>query len=282
METSPHQLKWGVFNLLKGDMISEFAKRYGEWSETEVLFLITHLTQEDNIVEVGSNIGMHAVPLARAIPQGKLFCFEPQRIIYQQLCCNINLNSLVNVYAFNSGVGDQNTLIETQTTDYNTNWNYGSFSLDKGFSTEGQFKGTLETEMTPIIKLDSQLQISRLNSLKLLKIDAEGFELKVLAGAQDTIKRLQPIIFVEAHLTSCNALLAHLRKIHYQCYWFVSKRYRTKNYFNNPTPIEGCDFNFICYPQHFLDHQQIKIPDYLVKAEFISEDDTTTIPILES
>ncbi|WP_109078783.1 FkbM family methyltransferase [Aggregatibacter kilianii] len=282
METSLHQLKWGIFNLLKGDMISEFAKRYGEWSETEVQFLINNLAEDDNVIEVGSNIGMHSVPLAKAIPQGRLFCFEPQRIIYQQLCCNLNLNSLVNVYAFNSGVGNQNTVIETQSTDYNTSWNYGSFSLDKGFSTESPFHGATKNEMTPIIKLDSQLQIAQLTSLKLLKIDAEGFELKVLKGAQNTIKKLQPLIFIEAHLHSCNALLSHLRSINYRCYWFVSKRYRTNNYFNNPNAIDGYDINFICYPQKQLDKQQIIPPDYLVEAEFISGDEISIVPIPES
>ena len=49
------------------------------------------------MVEVGANIGMHAVPIAKAIASGRLICFEPQRVIFQQLCCNLSLNNLTNV-----------------------------------------------------------------------------------------------------------------------------------------------------------------------------------------
>lgn len=45
-----------------------------------------------------------------------------------------------------------------------------------------------------IVNLDSFAQIAELNSLELLKIDAEGFDAKVINGAVQTIGRLQPVI----------------------------------------------------------------------------------------
>ena len=82
---------------------------------------------------------MHAIPIARHIERGKLFCFEPQRVIFQTLCANISLNSLTNVYAYQEGVGDENAWLEIPSSDYETEWNYSSFSLDKGFDTESSF-----------------------------------------------------------------------------------------------------------------------------------------------
>ena len=107
MRTSLHMLKRGMFNLIEGDFISRYAQAYGEWSDLEVRLLLNNLCADSNVVEVGSNIGMHAIPIARHIERGKLFCFEPQRVIFQTLCANISLNSLTNVYAYQEGVGDK-------------------------------------------------------------------------------------------------------------------------------------------------------------------------------
>ncbi|HIE2341114.1 hypothetical protein [Haemophilus influenzae] len=38
MKTSIYQLKWGTFNLIEGDFISQYAALYGEWSDVEVQF----------------------------------------------------------------------------------------------------------------------------------------------------------------------------------------------------------------------------------------------------
>lgn len=77
MRTSLHMLKRGMFNLIEGDFISRYAQAYGEWSDLEVRFLLNNLRADSNVVEIGSNIGMHAIPIARHIELGKLFCFEP-------------------------------------------------------------------------------------------------------------------------------------------------------------------------------------------------------------
>ena len=89
MRTSLHMLKRGMFNLIEGDFIGRYAQAYGEWSNLEVRFLLNNLCADSNVVEVGSNIGMHAIPIARHIERGKLFCFEPQRVIFQTFCAPI-------------------------------------------------------------------------------------------------------------------------------------------------------------------------------------------------
>ncbi|EIJ67542.1 hypothetical protein B0185_09710 [Haemophilus parahaemolyticus] len=70
MKTSIYQLKWGTFNLIEGDFISQYAALYGEWSDVEVQFFLENLNSSSNVIEVGSNIGMHAVPIAKKISGG--------------------------------------------------------------------------------------------------------------------------------------------------------------------------------------------------------------------
>ncbi|HHF4258532.1 TPA: hypothetical protein ACPOQU_001266 [Haemophilus influenzae] len=71
MKTSIYQLKWGTFNLIEGDFISQYAALYGEWSDVEVQFFLENLNSSSNVIEVGSNIGMHAVPIAKTISGGE-------------------------------------------------------------------------------------------------------------------------------------------------------------------------------------------------------------------
>ncbi|MFZ7174104.1 FkbM family methyltransferase [[Pasteurella] aerogenes] len=261
MRTSLHQLKWGLFNLIEGDFIANYAKTYGEWSEVEVFFFHSLLNAQDNVIEVGANIGMHTIPIAKKIPQGRLFCFEPQRVLFQALCCNLSLNQLTNVYSYNQGVSYQSQEMEIVGSNYDTAWNYGSYSLDKGFNSEGNFHGETHIETIQIISLDTHTEIQKLSSLKLLKIDAEGFEMNVLRGAEETIKTFQPVIFVEAHLQNETlALIEYINSLNYDCYWFCSARYQPNNHFQQPETLGGCDYNLACFHRS----QSPTIPEQLL------------------
>src|SRR5437868_835956 len=68
---------------------------YGEISRGEVE-LFQHVVQPSTTaVEVGANIGVHTIVLARLVgPQGRVVAFEPQRIVFQMLCANVALNAL--------------------------------------------------------------------------------------------------------------------------------------------------------------------------------------------
>lgn len=249
MRTQIHTLKWGDFNLIEGDFISAYARTYGEWSEVEVQFFRQILSPNSNVIEVGANIGMHAVPIAKTVHQGKLFCFEPQRIIFQLLCSNLALNQLTNVYAYQQGVSDEASRIEIASSDYETAWNYGSFSLDKGFNTEGYFQGEIQQESVQVIRLDEHPEVHKLTELRLLKIDAEGFDLNVLKGASQTIEAHKPVIFIEAHRHQSQMLIRYLNGIGYQCFWFVSDRYQPNNHFGQPKTLSGLDYNLACFHQ---------------------------------
>jgi len=68
------------------------------------------------ILDIGGNNGNFAVDFAHLVgDSGVVHSFEPQRIIYYQLCANVFLNGLNNVYCHNEAVGneDGNTMIET-------------------------------------------------------------------------------------------------------------------------------------------------------------------------
>ncbi len=197
MNTYLKQCRWGQFLLIHGDLISEYVNLYGEWCEGEVELFKQLLPADGVAIEVGSNIGMHAVPLSQICKDGKLFCFEPQRIIFQVLCANLALNGRLNVFASQCGVGDAEAMVDIQTGNYDQPWNYGAFSLTAGFNAEMKYAGAVNTEKVRVLALDQHPPIADIGRLDLLKIDAEGFESQVLRGARQLIARFKPFIFIE-------------------------------------------------------------------------------------
>lgn len=264
-------LRWGRFALMDCDLVSGVARLFGEWSDVEIAFLHTLLEPTDNIIEVGSNLGLHAVPLAKAIPQGVFIGFEPQQVIFEHLSTNLRLNQLDHALCFCQGVGDKNAWLEIETSNYQTQWNYGSFSLDKGFSTEHQFPASTQTQKVQIVTLDTHPQVAKLQHLKLLKMDAEGYETRVLDGAKSLIDRFRPLIFTEMQFKAGVDIWHKMTQMDYECYWFASCRYQSDNY--RQIKAEdlpkgqffefGYDANAICIPKELA----FRVPSYLQKIQ---------------
>jgi FkbM family methyltransferase len=138
------------------------------------------------IVDIGGNNGSFAIDFAHLVgDDGKVFTFEAQRIIFQQLCCNLFLNGLSNVYAKNIAIGNKNEIVKIEVPNY----------FDEGDVNFGAAE----------IKLDNQgedIECKRLddftfNDVKIIKIDVQGYEKNVILGAQETIKKHRPYIFIE-------------------------------------------------------------------------------------
>jgi len=145
MDTYLKACSWGRFLLICGDMISEFVNLYGEWCEAEVEIFNDLLPTNGVVIEVGSNIGMHSVPMSHFCSEGKLFCYEPQRLIFQILCANAALNGWLNIFARQCAVGSAAAIIDIDSGDYDRPWNCDAYSLAAGFSAEGRYPGPVKT-----------------------------------------------------------------------------------------------------------------------------------------
>jgi FkbM family methyltransferase len=153
------------------------------------------------IIDVGANFGGFAVPMAKRIGgrQGLVYAYEPQRVVCYQLCGNAVLNRLDNLHAFNVAIGDTDGEILLPAIDYERSGNIGAFSLEPSLR---RIMGAVATDdHAP----SSPVTIQRLDSLEfpkapdLIKIDVEGFELKVLRGADTLLKNANfPPLLLEA------------------------------------------------------------------------------------
>ena len=214
---------------------------YGEISEAENTLYKQICKNSDTVVEVGANIGVHSLSIAKAIgTSGNLFCYEPQQTVFQTLNANLALNSLTNTRTFQLGVGDENSSMNLVLPDYSKNGNFGGVTLDKN---------TVGTKIN-IVTLDSHL---KLESLKLLKIDVEGMEIDVLKGAKETIAKHQPIIYCENdRIEKSQELIELLNSYGYTLYWHLPSLFNPDNFNNIKENIflNLISVNLLCLPKN--------------------------------
>jgi FkbM family methyltransferase len=163
-------------------------------------------------LDVGANIGVHAVELARHMHGwGSTISIEAQERIFYALARNITMNNAFNARAIWAAVDRTCGSIDIPCLDYLRPASFGSFEIRPAVRHQyiGQDVDYVSGEMlrTPSITIDS-LDLKRLD---FIKIDIEGMELAALEGAAETISRERPTIFVEYVKSNVGDLVSTLR-----------------------------------------------------------------------
>lgn len=177
------------------DLISNALKQGGY--EIEVFAIAQKILQKHKngiVLDIGANLGSFTLPLAKANPHLTFHSFEPQRIIYYQLCANTFINGLDNVYAHHFGLSNKQDRIKLILPDYATETNIGAFSIDEEVrETEYECPTKGRDETITVFPLDD----GKHKNVRLIKVDVEGHELEVIKGAYKTLKEnnYPPIIF---------------------------------------------------------------------------------------
>ena len=164
--------------------------------ETSRLFC-TLLKTGDSVLDIGGHVGYFSL-LAAAItgPTGQVVTFEPEADNYQHLIENIKQNQFSNIQVIHKAVGDK----EGEVTFYINADNDGGHALWDISKHEFNEKSRehMEERKIPQTTLDIALKGFELEPLRLIKMDVEGCEYKVLQGAQETLKKYNyPIIILE-------------------------------------------------------------------------------------
>jgi FkbM family methyltransferase len=169
--------------------------------------LLRTLVPADGVVfDVGAHAGQFTKLFARLAPEGFVFAFEPGSYARGILRIAVRLNRLRNVAVLPLALGDRSG-VALLTVPVKRSGSYG-FGLSHLGAGDGR---TAEVEAVAVATLDEVTASLGLARLDLIKADIEGFELRLVAGARDTIARFKPALLLElddTHLARAGDTLA--------------------------------------------------------------------------
>src|SRR5665213_47911 len=146
----------------------------------EMSFVIHFLQADDLFADVGANVGAFTI-MAAGVASACVVAFEASPDTYAMLLCNIRLNDFQNrIKAIHAAVGR---------TEGTAQFSVG-LGTENGVATGATASNSVSVRMTT---LDKELAG---NPPDLLKVDVEGFETEVFAGAANTLRnpKLKAII----------------------------------------------------------------------------------------
>ncbi len=189
------------------DSLQNIIVQTGDFYEAETLEMIRQiLPPAARIVDVGANIGNHAIYFDRVCGAKKVFVIEPNADVVEDLVANTAANDCqaidLSLTGFAVGVESASGVLYISPSD-DAIRNRGGVSVTVGGSAAGQ-----------------SVSIRRLDDLDLgkvdfLKIDVEGNALDVLAGASGLLQRCRPAMLVEIDVPDLPEFTWWLRKAGY-------------------------------------------------------------------
>jgi FkbM family methyltransferase len=172
----------------------------GELYIAERRLLRRLLEPDQRVVDIGANIGYYTLLFVHAIgAQGHLSCFEPEPDNLTELRRNVERNALANVEIFPIALGCA----------------AGFVSFDRGINGQVREDGTGEVEVA-LQRLDDVVT----SPVDFVKVDVDGYEGHVLAGAERCLEQHRPTLFLELHPAlirppfTIRGILAHLAKLY--------------------------------------------------------------------
>lgn len=140
-------------------------------------------------VDAGANVGFHSLMLASVRPDLDIVAFEPHPELHPLLVANVAANRFARVTAERCALSDREG-----TRPFYLNRSHMSASLEPGF--DRAHAGVVDV---PVTTLDAYLaRRAGVPGRFLLKVDVEGHEGPLLAGAEQTLRQYRPDIVAEA------------------------------------------------------------------------------------
>lgn len=218
---------------------------YGEYSDLEVQAVCSFLPEGGVAFDIGANLGALTVPMARKVgPSGTILAMEPQRLIYNALCGTVALNDLYHVHPVLGAAGRDAGTVYVPTLHPLQALNFGGLSLE-----QAPTQPDPEGEPRPVYRLDD---IGGFHRLDLIKVDVEGMENEVLAGAVGLIQKFRPIMFLENDRPHRkDELEKRIDILGYVFTWSCSSLYNPDNHLENPENIYPNLYaqNILCVPR---------------------------------
>ncbi|NOQ36261.1 MAG: FkbM family methyltransferase [Methylococcaceae bacterium] len=153
------------------------------------LHILFDLLKIDTVFDVGANKGQYGAMLRKMGYQGAIYSFEPVNSCFQDLSTISASDD--NWQVFNYALGEENTTMDINVMEASE---FSSLLKPNDYGKElyAHKIPVKQTESIAIKKLDDVFaEIINNNSTKLfLKMDTQGYDLKVLAGAKEVLSQV--------------------------------------------------------------------------------------------
>jgi FkbM family methyltransferase len=158
----------------------------GHFEKSELTNCEQYIARDSVVLDIGANLGTHAIRFASLADQGVVIAFEPAPSTFRLLTSNIHADRIIPI---NMAVSDATGLV------------------DFFEAADDAYSSLKDTKRKPILGIRKVLAV-RLDELfgqtsglrvDFVKIDVEGYEHNVLVGMQSLIDRCRPVIFCEIY-----------------------------------------------------------------------------------
>jgi FkbM family methyltransferase len=154
-----------------------------KWFEKETAFVARWLRPGMTAIDIGANLGVYSLPIARLVgPEGQVFSYEPATETRRLLAVSKAKNGADNLHIIAAALSDgerEGHLVLAASSELNT--------LD----------GSGPGESVRITSLDAEARTRNWADIDFLKIDAEGEEERILAGAGAFFANQSPLVMFE-------------------------------------------------------------------------------------
>jgi FkbM family methyltransferase len=136
----------------------------------------------DIFFDIGANIGyLSAIAASLVGRQGQVHCFEPVTEYFHRVQRLAELNPDYAIKPNACGAGEIPGICTIHVTH-----EPGQNTMVSDYKSGSE---VASTQQVPVIRLDSYIDQHSIDRVKLIKIDAEGFELPILKGLENFLKR---------------------------------------------------------------------------------------------
>jgi FkbM family methyltransferase len=171
----------------------------GRFYEEEELALVRRHFAGGLFVDVGANVGNHAIFAARVLRAPKVVAFEPNGTAAELCEINLALNGCSEIVELRRvGLSDAPGDVRLQKVKHNLG---------------GSRIGATGTDTIRVERGDDLLAAA---AVSFIKIDVEGHELSALRGLRATIDRCRPQLFVEVENGNVDAFRAMIDECGYR------------------------------------------------------------------
>jgi FkbM family methyltransferase len=190
-------------------------------------FLGAVLGAGDTFIDVGAHVGYFSMLAAALVgPTGRVISFEPDTSNYAHLLEHVERNSAPQVMPVPMAVGSEARVAEFFVNDDNDGghglWNVGEHPFNQ------RTREARRTRKVFLTTLDDFIGPNATRKVKAIKIDAEGSEVAVLAGARKLLEQhAVPFVVAEINRFALNAmgtsetdLRAFMTSLGYETYLF--------------------------------------------------------------